>query len=57
MKGFPKRGGDLSDTTYSSISIRKSTPPQNRRLNISIGSSKQNVDDFVGGTDFLRSSK
>ena len=31
----------LSDTVYLSISFRKSTPPQNRELNILIGQSKQ----------------
>ena len=29
------------------ISFRKSTPPQNRQLNISISNSERYVDDFV----------
>ena len=31
------------------ISFRKSTPPQNRQLDIFTGNSKQSIDDFVGG--------
>ena len=31
----------LSDTMHSSISFRKSTPPQNRQLNLLISNSKQ----------------
>ena len=38
----------LSRTMYLLISFRKSTPPQNRQLNTSIGDSKQYVDNFVG---------
>ena len=37
----------LLDTMYSWISVRESTPPQHRQLNIWIGNSKQYVDDFV----------
>ena len=37
---------------YSLISLRKSTPPQNRQLNILISNSEQCVDDFVGGLTF-----
>ena len=29
------------------MSFRKSTPPQNRQLNILISNDKQQVDDFV----------
>ena len=36
-----------SDTKYWSISLRKSTPPQNCQLDILIGHSKQYLDDFV----------
>ena len=42
--------GDLS------ISSRKSTPPQNRQLNVLISNSKQQVDNFVGGVDFLKTN-
>ena len=34
------------------IRFRKSTPPQNRQLNVLIGNSKQQVDDFVGELTF-----
>jgi hypothetical protein len=37
----------LSDTSCLSINLRKSSPPQNRQLNILICNSKQHVDDFV----------
>ena len=37
----------LSDTMYLLIDFRKSTPPQNRQLDISISNSEQQVDDFV----------
>ena len=37
---------------YLLISFRKSTPPQNRQLNILISNSKQKVQNFVGGGDF-----
>ena len=36
-----------SDMMYLLISFRKSTPPQNRQLNIVTKNSKQQVDDFV----------
>ena len=39
--------GFLSDTMYSVISFKKSSPPQNRRLNILICNSKQQVHYFV----------
>ena len=42
----------VSDTLYSSISFRKSIPPQNRQLNVPISDSKQQVDDFVGDLTF-----
>ena len=41
-----------SDRKYLLISFRKSTPPQNRQLNILIGNSKQQVVDFVGELTF-----
>ena len=41
------------DVTHCiSISLRRSTPLQNRRLDVSISNSKQSIEDFVG--DFLR---
>ena len=43
----------LSDATYLSNRSRRSTSPQNRHIGISISNSKQKVDDFVGGVDFL----
>ena len=39
----------LSDTMYLLISFRKSTPLQNRQLNICISNSKQQVKIFLGG--------
>ena len=42
----------LSDTMYSSISSRESTPPQNHQLNILISNSEKQVDDFVGELTF-----
>ena len=33
---------------YLSISFRKSTPPQNRQLDILFSKNRQRVDDFVG---------
>jgi len=44
---------DLFDTMYLSISFRKSRPPQNRRLNVLMSNSQQQVDDFVGELTFL----
>ena len=38
----------LSDTLYILITLRMSTPPQNRQLNTLISNSEQQVDDFVG---------
>jgi hypothetical protein len=38
--GTPSKASS-SDTMYSSISFRKSTPPQYRQLNILIGHSEQ----------------
>ena len=32
----------------------KSTPPQNRQLNILMSHSEQEVDDFVGGVDIVK---
>ena len=43
---------NLSDTMYLSMSFRKSTPPENRQLNVSISNSKQLVDDCVGKVTF-----
>ena len=40
------RGDDLS------MSYRKSSPPQNRDLDIIISSSEQKIDDFVGQLTF-----
>ena len=34
------------------LSLKKSTLPQNRQLDISISNSKQEVDDFVGELTF-----
>ena len=47
-----KHTRNLSYTTCWSISFRKSTPPQNRQLNISISHSKQYIDDFVEDLTF-----
>ena len=44
----------LFDTMYSSISVRKSTTPQNRQLNILISNSKQEVEIFLGGVDIVK---
>ena len=41
-----------SDTMYSSKSLRMSTPPPNRQLNILISNSKHRVDGFVGELTF-----
>ena len=38
---------------YSLITSRKATLSQNCQLNNVISNSKQSVDDFVGGVDFL----
>ena len=38
----------LSHTMYLLISLKESTLPQNRPLNISISHSKQYIDDVVG---------
>ena len=46
----------LSDTMSSLISLRESTPPQNRQLNISISNSKQCVDDLMGELTVLNLS-
>ena len=45
-------GKDLSHSLYLLNGFRKSTPPQNRQLLVSIGNSKRQVDD--GGVDFLK---
>ena len=42
----------LSHRMYLLISFRKSTPPQNRQLDILISKSEQSVDDFRGGLTF-----
>ena len=39
---------NLSDTMYVFIGLRKSTPPQNRQLDIWISENEQQVDHFVG---------
>ena len=41
----------FSHTMYFFISFRKPTP-HNRQLNILISSSKQQIDDFLGGVTF-----
>ena len=45
----PPRFRGLSDTMHLLISLRKSTAPQNRRLNILISTSAQQVDILGGG--------
>ena len=35
-----RQGAFLSDTMYLLISYRKSTPPQNRQLNVQVGTGK-----------------
>ena len=40
--------GNLSDTMYLLIGVRKATPPENRQLDILVSRSKEQVDDFVG---------
>ena len=42
----------LSERMYSLISFRKSTPPQNRHLNILTTNSKQWVDEFMAELTF-----
>ena len=42
----------LSDTMCLLIGFEKSTPPQNRQLNIPISNNKQLIDDFVGEFTF-----
>ena len=42
----------LSDAMYLFISSRKPTPPQNSQIHISISTSKQYIDDFVGELTF-----
>jgi len=42
----------LSDKIYSLTNFGKSTPPQNRQLNVSISNRKQCFDDVVGGVTF-----
>ena len=39
-------------TMHLLISVRKSTPLQNRQLNILISDGKQHVDDCMGGLTF-----
>ena len=50
-KGYKKalslEPDNLSDTPYLCMSSRKSTPPQNRQLDILISKNKQSVADFV----------
>ena len=41
-----------SQTTCLLVSLRKSTPSYNRPLDVSIGSSEQQVHDFVGELTF-----
>jgi len=41
---------NLSHKMYQLKGFRKSTPPQNRQLS----NSRQKVDDFGGGVDFLK---
>ena len=42
----------LSHRMYSSISFRKSTPPQNRQLKILLSNCKHQVEDLVGESTF-----
>ena len=39
---------------YQLIYFRETTPPQNRQLDILMSDLEQNVQDFVGGIDFLK---
>ena len=41
---------------FQSIGLRKSTPPQNRQDDISISTSQQHVDFFVGGFTFCKTN-
>jgi len=43
---------NLSHTIYELDCFRKSTPPQNRGLIVSIRNSNKQVDDFVGELTF-----
>jgi hypothetical protein len=43
---------DLSDAIYLLLSFRKSTPPHNRQLNVSISDRKRQVDDCTGDLTF-----
>ena len=42
----------LSHSMYLLNCFRKSTPPQNRQLFVSISNSKRSLDDFVGELTF-----
>ena len=42
----------ISYRVYELISVRESTPPQNRDFNILIGNSKHQVDDLEGMLTF-----
>ena len=44
----------LSHIMYLSISFKKSTPPQNRKLNVLISNRKKISWRFCGGVDFLK---
>ena len=46
----------LADTMYLLLSVRESTAPQNRQLEISTSNSKQKVDDFLGELTFKNHS-
>ena len=48
MHNFDRDLSLSSGTMYLSKSSRKSTPSQNRQLNIPISNSEQLVDDFMG---------
>ena len=43
----------LSDTMYLLMRLSKSTPPQNRQLNLLISDSQPKVEDFAGELKFL----
>ena len=47
----------LSHITYLSTSLRKSTPPQNRKLHISISNSKRKIDNFVRELSFSKTNQ
>ena len=52
IEGVWSRIEVLSDTMYLLISLRESTPPQNRQINILFSNSKQQDGTFVGELAF-----